>query len=243
MGKRLARLETNVDRFTGSLEHFLGMIRIDDGLCLVRDNRRIGSVDPATITPNLNHDAADDNVIITDPTMSKPDPLVSDRMVISDDDEGPSDIPLFVAGTASTPSDTLGDNRMDMPVGPLTPPFVPDKLPPAPPPPVAVPEALPSPQAAGSGNPAPPPHPHLPPPTVNLIPATPQTSQEKAEQPVVPQCDPSPTHPVETEPTRPRDPTQEPSREPSRGPSRTPVGTLGLRPPMTRSRSRSKTPL
>ena len=42
-------------------------------------------------------------------------------MVISDDDEAPSDLPMFMAGTASTPSD-MGDFRMDMPVSQVQPP-------------------------------------------------------------------------------------------------------------------------
>lgn len=221
MNTRLEGLETDVHRFTGALEGFLGRIRIDDGLRLVRDDRRIGSVDPA----NFPLDAADDNVIHMEST-SEPDPLGSDPMVISDDDEAPSDLPTLMAGTASTPSDTTGDIRMDMPVSRVQPPSEPGISPP--PPPAAAPGAGPPPQTAGSESPAPPPL--LPPPTLNLIPATPQTSQEKADQSVGPQPDPNPTRPAESEPSRPRVVSREMTR-------------AGLRPPVTRSRSRSKTPL
>lgn len=211
MNTRLEGLETDVHRFTGALEGFLGRIRIDEGLRLVRDDRRIGSVDPANFMEST----------------SEPDPLGSDPMVISDDDEAPSDLPTLMAGTASTPSDTTGDIRMDMPVSRVQPPSEPG-IPP-PPPPAAAPGAGPPPQTAGSGSPAPPPL--LPPPTLNLIPPTPQTSQEKADQSEGPQPDPSPTRPAEPELPRPRVVSRE-------------MMTLtGLRPPMTRSRSRSKTPL
>jgi hypothetical protein len=115
MNTHIAGLETEVHRFTGALEGFLGRIRIDDGLRLVWNDRRIGSVNPADITLDFDRNAADDNVINIDSTVSEPNPLGSDPMVISDDDEAPLDLPMFVAGTASTPSNT-GDFRMDMPV-------------------------------------------------------------------------------------------------------------------------------
>ena len=156
MNTRLIGLETNVHRFTGVLESFLGRIQIDDGLRLVLDNRRIASVDPANITLDFHPDAADNDVINIDSTVSEPNPLGSDPMNISDDDEAPSDLPTFVAGTASTPSNTLGDIQMDMPVSPVQPPSEPGNPPPPPPPPAAAPEARPPPQAAGSGSPAPP---------------------------------------------------------------------------------------
>ena len=60
----------------------------------------------------------------SDSITSEPDPLGSEPMVISNDDnEGPLDFPSYVAGTASTPSDNLGDIRMELPVSevPVTP--------------------------------------------------------------------------------------------------------------------------
>jgi hypothetical protein len=220
MNAHLAGLETDVHQFTGALEGFLGRIRIDNGLRLVSDNRRIGSVNPAHFTLDFDRDLTDGNAINMDSTVSEPDPLGSDLMVISEDDEAPSDLRTFVTGTASTPSDTVGDIRTDMPVRQPRPPSE-SGNPPSPPPTLAS-GARPSPQAAGSRSL---PLPSLiPPPTINLIPVTPQTSQEEADQLVVPPVDPTPTRPAEPEPT------QEPSREPSR----TPVATF---------KSRSKTPL
>jgi hypothetical protein len=215
MNACLAGLETEVHWFTGALEGFLGRIRIDDGLRLVSDNRCIGSVDPAHFTLNIDRDDADSNAINIDSTVSEPDPLGSDPMVISDEDEAPTDIPSFVAGTASTPSDTVGDIRMDMLGRQARPPSESGNPPFAPP--AHAPGARPSPQAAGSESLSLPLPSLIPPPTVNLIPATPQTSQEKADQSVVPQADPTPTRPAAPEPTQ----------EPSRQPSWTPVATLG----------------
>jgi hypothetical protein len=210
MNAHLAGLETDVHWFTGALEGFLGRIRIDNSLRLISDNRHIGSVDPAHFTLDFDRDAADDNAINIDSTVSEPDPLGSDLMVISDEDEAPSDLPTFVAGTASTPSNTVGDIRMDMPVGQARPPSEPGN--PPPPPPAAAPEVRPSPQAAGSGTL---PLPFLPlstsfqrPPRhrrrrliswwcPKRIRLRPQTSQEKADQLVVPQADPTPTCPAE----------------------------------------------
>jgi hypothetical protein len=244
MNTCLLGLETNVDRFTGALEGFLGRIQIDDGLRLVRDDRRIGLVSGDTV-----------NVIDIDSTVSEPD-RVGILMDISDD-EAPSDHPIFVAGI-STPSDTMGAVRMEMPTSQGQPPSELGNALPVPAPPAAAPEAGPAPQAAASGSQAP--SPSIPPPTFNLIPATPQTSQEKA---TAVHSDPSPTLPARAEPapepsptrladpqepTRPpngepdRAPSQAPTRAPSRAPSRTPAGTLGLPKPMTRSQSRSKTP-
>lgn len=251
MTARLLGLETDVHRFTGALEGFLGRIQIDDGLRLVQDNRRIGSVDPADLTLNFQPETADDMILSFDPvgaeldlpdSESEPEHFGSEPMVISnDDDEGPSDIPSFVAGTASTPSENLEDIRMEQPVsearvtqtrlGAAAPKL--PSLPPAPAPelsPGPAPELAPIPAGpAMPANVSPP-----PPPTVNLIPATPQTSQETAgqsAQSLVPQYHSSPSPHALPEPTR------------ARVRSRTPIGSLGLQPPMTRSRSRSKTPL
>ena len=165
-----------------------------------------------------------------------PNLIVPDRirlhlnpMVISNDNEGPLDFPSYVAGTTSTPSDNLGDIRMELPVSEVqvtptrlgTPaPVIPSLPvePGMPPPPAPAPKLPPYPAGPGMPPPPlpplppplpplPPPLPHLPPPppTVNLIPATPQTSQETAEQSaqnLVPQYDPTPTRLVEPEPTR-----------------------------------------
>jgi hypothetical protein len=133
MNARLAGLETDVHWFTGALEGFLGRIRIDDGLCLVSNNRHIGSVDPAHFTLDFDRDLADGNAINMDSTVSKPDPLRLDPMVISEDDEAPSDLCTFVAGTATTPSDTVGTFewtcRRDSPDPPPNPEILPLPLP------------------------------------------------------------------------------------------------------------------
>jgi hypothetical protein len=138
MNTCLLGLETNVDRFTGALEGFLGRIQIDDGLRLVRDDRRIGLVSGDTV-----------NVIDIDSTVSEPD-RVGILMDISDD-EAPSDHPIFVAGI-STPSDTMGAVRMEMPTSQGQPPSELGNALPVPAPPAAAPEAGPAPQAAASGS-------------------------------------------------------------------------------------------
>ena len=74
MNTCIAGPETEVHQFTGALEGFLGRIRIDDGLRLVWDDQRIGSANPADITLDFDHDAADDNVI-----NQYPNPTHSDR--------------------------------------------------------------------------------------------------------------------------------------------------------------------
>ncbi len=80
MTARLTGLETDVHRFTGALENFLGRIRIDDGLRLVQDYRRIASVDPADITIEFDPDTADDEICDFDRMVSKPDCPGSDSI-------------------------------------------------------------------------------------------------------------------------------------------------------------------
>ena len=206
IGTQLGHLEEDVYRFSGTLDKFLSRIRIDEGLRLVSDSKRIESVPPADITLTPVRPGADfafrsgvvyvgsdvesdEEEDVAEPT-SEP---MGEPMEFSDDQEdaGPSGVPTPVELSTTSPSDTAGDHRMMSP----------------PPPP------LPSSQP--------------PPPAIQLVPATPQTSQEAGAN-----LD------VAARAGSGMDMAPAPLR--SRPRSRTP---MGLMPPMTRSRSRSKTPL
>ena len=225
LAARLTGLEDNVHKFTGALENFLGQIRIDDGLRLVPDNRRLTSVDSTNIT--LDFDPSAHNASIIDLDMayqSESGPAEADSMDLESDENVQEDwdiggIPSPVAGTATTPSEFQEDERME--------------------PADDVHRRSPIPPNSGHRDAdsamAPP-----PPPALNIVPATPQQSQEivgQGRKLLAPPAmsDYNTLEPGEI-PTRPR------------ARSRTPLtlqpvaSSSKLLPPLTRSRSRSKTP-
>src|SRR6266508_2950909 len=209
-------MEGQVHRFTGALESFLGRISIDDRLRLVPDMRRIGD----RRSPAL----------LAGPTRSTSPstPLYLD-IPMEEDDAG-SGI-QSVAATRTTRSDCQQDIRM-VEVEPSAmsseshhiPAHVPAHN-------IVAPVPVPAPTVGPA-----------PPPTFNLIPATPQGSQVFAvptpTPPVPPRHTPPPTAAGEEPPA--------PSKVP-RGRSRTPAintSRLAVRDgPTTRSRSRSATPI
>jgi hypothetical protein len=132
---RLGTLERHVSRMTGSLENFLSRIQIEDRVRLVSDERRITSAD---------QDEMDLDDITLQPVEIEID--VIDPLAMEEDDASGFLTP--VPGTATTPSDSQEDVRMD--------------------------EMRMEGMLAFHAPPLPPP----PPPAVNVIPPTPQNSQE-----------------------------------------------------------------
>ena len=226
--QRLDAMEGQVHRFTGALESFLGRISIDDRLRLVPDTRRIGD----RRSPAL----------LAGPTRSTSPstPLYLD-IPMEEDDAG-SGI-QSVAATRTTRSDCQQDIRM-VEVEPSAMSSESHHIP-AHVPAHNIVAPVPAPPPASVNNPVPVPAPTVgpaPPPTFNLIPATPQGSQVFAvptpTPPVPPRHTPPPTAAGEEPPA--------PSKVP-RGRSRTPAintSRLAVRDgPTTRSRSRSATPI
>jgi hypothetical protein len=137
--QRLTGVESNVAAFTGTLEHFLGRIQIDDRLRLVPDHRIIHGPPgkPLDIVPS--HSAS-----IVELTNPDADPMALDIPILDvesgDEDDTPM-IPSPVAGTATTPSEIQEDDRMELPrLSPIPPEPthpIPDMVmaPPPPPPP------------------------------------------------------------------------------------------------------------
>lgn len=211
-------LETNVGKFNNALEHFLGQIRIDDGLRLVPDRRSVGPPDPLfdTVIPSTSasivempHGARTDSEAEAGP----------EPMSLDNDMEGVDRQIIMspVEGTVTTPSDHYEDDNMAMRIPPQVP------IPPEP--------SRPDPDSEM-------PPPPLPPPIV-LTPATPQQSQEA-----------TPAGKATPEPGETTGQTLRPrARARAQARSRTPLdmvpiaSTSQLKPPATRSRSRSKTPL
>jgi len=218
--KRLTGVESNVAAFTGTLEHFLGRIQIDDSLRLVPDHRTIRGPpeDPVDIVPSCSA-----SIVELDPH-TDPDadatPLDLPTLDLEGGDENIPMIPSPVAGTVTTPSEIQEDDRM---VG------LP-RLSPIPPEPA---------RPTGDTTMAPPPLPP-PPPSLNLIPPTPHQSQEAVQ---------SEADRLEPGEIRDRSPPAHTPVPRARARSRTPFGiqpmasSSRLEPPTTRSRSRSKTPI
>ena len=218
LDKRLTGVEKDVSSFTGTLEHFLGRIQIDDRLRLVPDTRAIGgppedfhevlpirSASIVELSTGSNTEGEADSIPVD------VDVDVDTKGTEGGEDEDFPMIPSPVAATVTTPSEFQDDERMEM-GDPL-------RLSPLPPEP-----AHPSPDVA------------MAPPSVYLIPATPQQSQEAVRQGA-----------EALEPGEIPDRAPQPRARP-RARSRTPFGlapvpsSSRLEPPTTRSRSRSKTP-
>jgi len=224
LDKRLIGVETKITGFTSTLEHFLGQIQIDDRLRLVPDTRTIRGPpeDSLDVFPTCSASIIDLSTGSDTEGEAVSNPVDVDVDVDTKGAEGGEDedfpmIPSPIAATVTTPSEFQDDERMEM-VEHL-------RLSPLPPKP-----AHPSPDVAM----APPSH-----PAVNIIPATPQQSQEAGRQGAGQQG-------AET-----LEPGEIPDAAPQlrvRACSRTPFGlppvasSSRLEPPTTRSRSRSKTP-
>jgi hypothetical protein len=167
LATRLTGLEENIGRFTGALENFLGQIRIDDGLRLVQDNRRLMPVDSGDITLPFDPAAFASIADMDMAYVSESGPVEPDEMSLETDEEEAgdvADIPMLDSpfdGTATTPSEFPDDER----IGPVD----------------DVPRVSPIPPVSGRPDAdtemAPP-----PPPAVNVVPATPQQSQETVPQ-------------------------------------------------------------
>ena len=221
---RLDAMEGQVHKFTGALETFLSRIRIDERLRLVPDTSRIENRrSPSLITGPL--------LPVTRSTSPSTPHLLEIPMDEDDADSAPGVSTSLMADTRTTPpSATQQDVQMGPPattVSESAQMSAPDSVAPAPvaaPPPVPV---TPAPVAA----PTPINHARLP--AVNLIPPTPQGSQLAPTASVAP-----PTTTAEVPP---------PPRQVPRGRSRTAAtdtSLLGIQGgAITRSRSRSKTPI
>jgi hypothetical protein len=215
----------------------LGQICIDDGVRLVRDDRRISD-----LTLDFDPDA---NAGLLDMEMnaayhSDPGSAAPDSMSLDLGDASRPGTPMLLSpvdGTTTTPSEAQDEERMERVVvfpGVAANPTHP---------PLPEPDSTMAPPDPDSSM-APPPH-----PTVNVIPATPQQSQEGIDthRLLVPPPATSSEGGIELGTTPPPTRTRSRSRSRTRGPS--PLGdppltsTSGLQPPMTRARSRSKTPL
>ena len=207
--QRMDAMEGQVHRFSGALEAFLGRIHIDDRLRLIPESRQIGDDSPLAITRSA----------------SPSTPLLLPMDEVDADVGTASSVP----DTRTTPSDFGLDIRMgdDRPILAESGTSVPNECAAIPAPAAAAPAAA---GAAAAVHPASVPPP-VPAPTVNVIPATPQGSQDTA----IPT--PTPALPASS----PAEETVPPPRNP-RSRSRTPATLLRVDGPTTQTRSRSKTP-
>jgi hypothetical protein len=205
---RMMGMETDIGKMTSALERFLGQIRIDDGLRLVPDNRALGPVPPLAIR------SAPGTVEQMDVGESGPGSGPDAPEPMDSDFEHGEDLHMMATPvTATTPSDFPDDDRM---VSTLS-PHVSGQVPPT--------------RLAADWPMAP------PPPPVNIIPSTPQQSQESGQQEGLR---------VGRDLLEPGEIEQGPVIR-ARARSRTPLGvnvasSSRLEPPATRSRSRSKPP-
>jgi hypothetical protein len=199
VSSRLGTLEKQVDRFTGSLEGFLRQIRIDDSLRLVPEHQRLASVRREDL------DVDDMPIDLDVDSAAMVEELESSTM------DDVSRLASPAAPTATTPSEAPEDPRMDDPTrlhalesgsGPGTQVIRP----------------------SGDVEMGPPPTPPVP--TVNLIPPTPQNSQDAAGQPA---------------PTLPQVPAPDPIRPPL--PSTRPPSPADPIPPPRLGMGRSRSPL
>lgn len=184
---RVDNIEGSVNRFTDTLESFLGRINIDDRLRLVPDQMRL-SPPP----PHRTHSGSPATII----------------EIPNDDDDLDVGVESSSAqDTRTTPSDHQGEVRMQQ-VGPIasgsgsassSTPLVPTSLPPAPVPtplpPAPLPTTVPLPTT-------------LPPPIVTLIPPTPHGSQDVAPPPPTAHAE-SPLPPPTVVRSRSRTPARE----------------------------------
>jgi hypothetical protein len=212
---RMTGMETDVGRMTGALEHFLGQIRIDDSLRLVPDNRALGPPPTLAISSGQGTSRQMDVGVSTESGAGSG----SDAHMPMNSDFGEDNPMMATPATATTPSDYQEEERMVLPL----PPHVSAQFPPNPPEPI---------QTPGDVAMAP------PPPPIHFIPATPQQSQESGRQEGLRQGE---------EVLEPGEIEQGPVIQ-AQARGRTPLilnvaSSSRLAPPITRSRSRSKSPM
>jgi hypothetical protein len=111
-GAHIDNLESDYQRFSGTLDRFLSRIRIDDGLRLVPDRRRIASAS----REDLDIEIGPDDCLLADmraPAELFSEPEDGEPMVIDDDDYESSS--QKDPRTATTPSDLATNLRMQVP--------------------------------------------------------------------------------------------------------------------------------
>ena len=218
--QRMDVMEGSVHRFAGALETFLGRIQIDDRLRLVPDNRRLAESSLPTVSPDAPL------VLATIGTGSPSTPL---ELPMDEDEDDVVVASSSAQDTRTTPSDADMDIRMTdvayIPPGSAL-GLVPERS--APPVAAHVPlpmaPVFPAPTVPTSS---------VPTPTVQLIPATPQGSQDVASPLPTPAPPPPNVAGVDSVPP----PL---ARKRSRTPA---VGHLEVEARTTRARSRSKSPM